>query len=501
MLELRGLDKSFPGVHALSDVSLRFAAGEIHGLVGENGAGKSTLMRLVTGLLEPDRGEVWFAGRRVRFRNARESMAAGIQLVQQEIQVIPESTVAENLMLDKLVTRGWGVLDWPAIHAQARKHLEVVGLPVPPETIAKTLSAAQKRLLQIAKALAARTRLLLLDEPTSCLGPHETAGLHALLRELKSQGIALIYVTHKLEEVFALCDRVSVLRDGHHVGTHPVAGLDHDRLVRLMVGREVRDDRVGLRPVSGAPEMLRVEGLTRRGRAHDISFTLRAGEILGCYGLVGSGRTETARLLIGDDRADAGRVWVRGKPVALRSVTENVRRWRLGYVSEDRKEEGLLLDFSVLANLTLTVWERLVNRWTRRIDPARERALGRHWADRLSIQCGSLENPVRNLSGGNQQKICLAKWLAADCEILIIDEPTVGVDLGAKEQIHQVIRDLAAREGKAVLLISSDMPEMIRLAHRILVFRDRRIVGEVAGEGTSCRSAGEISEAIGHFLN
>ncbi|MCZ7639315.1 MAG: ATP-binding cassette domain-containing protein [Verrucomicrobia bacterium] len=204
---------------------------------------------------------------------------------------------------------------------------------------------------------------------------------------------------------------------------------------------------------------------------------------------------------MGDDRADAGRVWVRGQPVALRSVTENVRRWRVGYVSEDRKEEGLLLDFPVLANLTLTVWERLVNRWTRRIDPVRERGLGRHWVDALGIQCGSLENPVRNLSGGNQQKICLARWLAADCEILIIDEPTVGVDLGAKEQIHQVIRDLAAREGKAILLISSDMPEMIQLAHRILVFRDRRIVGEVVGGGASGQSAAEIGEAIGHWLN
>ena len=502
MLELRSISKSFTGLQALAEVSLRFSGGEIHGLVGENGAGKSTLLKILSGVYQPDSGSLALDGRPVRLRDCYDALRRGICIVHQEIQVIPESTIAENVMLDKLPTRGrTGIVDWSAANRRAGEFTSLVGLGLPPSTVVKDLSAAQKQLIQLAKALAANARVLLLDEPTSSLTEHEARELQRILLRLKSQGVAIVYVSHKLEEVFALCDRVSVLRDGRHVGTKPAAEFTPATLVKLMIGREAPNQRLGaLRPDRNR-EALRAEHLTRRGKVHDVSFTLHPGEILGFYGLVGAGRTETARLIIGDDVPDSGEVFVHGRRARIRGIQDSLHLCRIGYVSENRKEEGLLLDAPVGDNITITVWKRLRHWLSRRINPTAERAIARDLARSLAIKCAGLDQATRYLSGGNQQKVCMAKWLAADCDILIIDEPTVGVDIGAKEQIHRLIWDLAVVQGKAVILISSDLLEIIKLASRILVFRDKRIVGEISDLDAPNRAVGEISQAIGQFLN
>jgi len=502
MLELKAVSKRFPGVQALDGVSLSFAPGEIHALVGENGAGKSTLIKIVTGLTSPDEGEIFFEGRRLCFQSYRDSLAQGIDVVSQEIQVIPESTVAENIMLDKLITRGkTGLIDWPAVNRAAAKALDIVGLPLPPETVIKSLSAAQKQLVQIAKALAAEAKVLLLDEPTSSLTEHEARTLFGILRSLREKGQTVIFVSHKFEEVFALCDRVSVLRDGRLVGTRRTEELTPADLVKMMIGRDIVQTRPAGPAASLGPEMLRAEHVVRAGKVEDANFSVRAGEVLGFYGLVGAGRTELARVLIGEDELDGGAVYVRGQKARIRSLADSLERHRIGYVTENRKEEGLFLQSPVRTNITVTVWNRIVRRLTRAVSRSRESAIARRMVDDLDIRATGPDQKTEELSGGNQQKVCLAKWLAADCDILIIDEPTVGVDVGAKEQIHRLIWDLARRKDKAIILISSDMPEVILLSTRVLVFRDRRIVGEVGGLDDGTRTYAEVSAEIGRYLH
>ena len=501
MLELRSITKEFPGVKALDGVSLRFEPGKIHALVGENGAGKSTAMKLITGIYQPDAGEILYQGQPLHFRSYRDSLRMGIDIVHQEIQVIPQSSVAENIMLDKLPTYGsTGIVNWKMLYQVARQFMDKVGLSIHPSTPMKLLSAAQKQLAQIAKALAADAQVLLLDEPTSSLTRHEAAKLFVLLRELKSAGKTVIFVSHKFEEIFSLCDCASVLRDGRCVGTSPIADLNTDSLIRLMIGRDFQLKQLGKSSVDGSREVLRAENIVRKAKAAGISFKLHEGEILGFYGLVGSGRTELARILIGADRVDAGAIFVRGKQVHFRSVRESLHLHGIGYVTENRKEEGLLLKSSIQTNITLTSLGSLANRFTRRINPGRERTLSERMVRELNIRTPSIYQKVEKLSGGNQQKVSLAKWLSRDCGILIIDEPTVGVDVGAKEQIHQIIWSLAKTQRKAVIVISSDMPEIIRLASRILVFRNHRIVGEVPDVDMPGRTLEEVSSEIGKLL-
>jgi ribose transport system ATP-binding protein len=501
MLELRGIRKRFPGVQALDGVSLRFEPGEIHAVVGENGAGKSTLIKVATGIEQPDEGGLFYDGAPLRLRDYRDSLARGIDVVSQEIQVIPESTVAENIMLDKLITRrGSGIVDWRAVERVARRYLDLVGLALPPDALVRNLSAAQKQLIQIAKALSADARVLFLDEPTSSLTEHEAGNLFRILGDLRARGVTIIFVSHKVEEVFALCDAVSVLRDGRHVGTRRTADLGPGDLVRMMIGREVAEARLGRLDVNRDREMLRAEHVVRKGKVEDASFTLFEGEILGFYGLVGAGRTELARVLVGEDGLDGGALYVRGAKTRIQSVADSLERHRIGYVTENRKEEGLLLQSPVTTNITITVWPRLRGRLSRAISRARELSLTGRMIRALDIRTTGPYQRTEDLSGGNQQKICISKWLAADCDILIIDEPTVGVDVGAKEQIHQLIRDLARNERKAVVLISSDMAEVIKVASRILVFRDHRVVGEITDVDGETGTYGRVSAAIGRYL-
>ncbi len=500
MLELQGITKSFGAVRALRGVDLTFRPGEVHGLLGENGAGKSTLLKIITGVHRPDAGTVRLAGTSVTFRSVRESQAAGIRLVHQELCVIPDASLAENLFLPDLRRSALGLVRWDDLLAEAEPHLQRVGLDLPPDTLARGLSAAQKQLLQIAQALSTQARYLFLDEPTSCLTEHEAARLFTLVRRLREEGVGIVFVSHKLEEVFALCDRVSVLRDGTFIGSSPLAALTPPDVIRWMIGRDCQVDHLGpLAPHWDKP-VLTVRELVREGPPNRASFTLHRGEILGFYGLIGAGRTEVARALIGADPRRAGSAQLQGQDFSPRSVGECLKKFRVGYVSENRKESGVFLFDGVERNLSLPALTRLPAALARLVSGARERKLAAHWAEALAVKTDRLETPVGHLSGGNQQKVSIGKWLAADCDVLIIDEPTIGVDVGAKRQIHQLLWNLAAREGKSLIVISSDLAELVALVNRLLVFRSGHIVGEVRDIDRGPKSYAQVTQELAPFF-
>lgn len=501
MLELRGVTKVFPGVRALDTVSVQFHPGEIHALLGENGAGKSTLIKIISGIHQPDAGEIVYEGDRLHFHNFHDGLEAGISIVSQEIQVIPESSIAENIMLDKMITYGkTGIINWKRINEVAQTYLEMVGLDLPPSTIIRDLSAAHKQLVQIAKALASNAKILLLDEPTSSITEHEADTLFHLLRDLRTQGVIIIFVTHKLEEVFAVCDKITVLRDGQCVGTVRRDEVDTHALVTMMIGRETLDESFGVLEIDEQDVVLEAKHLYKKDKAHNVSFQLYNGEILGFYGLVGAGRTETARLLIGEDTLDRGEILIQGQRARIKSVSDSLYRYNMGYITENRKEEGLLLNSPVKTNIAITIWNKIVHPVFQAISPGKETHLAQRMVDTLAIKVTGVNQITENLSGGNQQKVSISKWLVAGCDILIIDEPTVGVDVGAKEYIHKLIWDLASQDKKSIILISSDMPEIIKIASRILVFKDKQIVGEVTGLNTPARNYDRISKHIGHYL-
>lgn len=489
-LEATGIRKRFPGVLALDGVSLRLRPGEIHALLGENGAGKSTLIKILTGVYHADEGEITVNSIPVRFGSAREALAAGISVVHQERNLIPQFTVAENILLERLPTRGFQVVDYGRINREARPWMERVGLDVPPTGVVSELSVAQMQLVEIARALSLQTRILLLDEPTAAITPHEVGFLFRVLRDLRAQGVALVFVSHKLEEVFELCDRVTVLRDGRNTCTdEKLATLTEDQLVTFMVGRAEILVELPPKPAPGQ-SVLEVRDLATGAGAREINFELHRGEVLGVYGLVGAGRTELAKALVGEGKVTGGTILVRGRKANIRSLRDALERYRIGYVSEDRKQEGLILLHSVRTNLSITIWRRLraFGQWIR---GSVESAAVRPQVKQLDIRAHSLNQTVGTLSGGNQQKVSLGKWLAADVEILIIDEPTVGIDIKTKNALHELIWNLAAG-GKSILLISSDMPEVVRVSDRILVMRDHRIVGSI----TNSHRYAEVSEAI-----
>ena len=500
MLEIQHISKSFPGVKALADVSVTFTPGEVHALVGENGAGKSTLIKVICGIYAPDEGVVLLDGERQTLRSYSAALARGINLVSQEIQVIPKSTVAENIMLDKLgryVSRGR--LQWARINADAAKYTRMVELDIAPTALVGNLSAAQKQLIMIARALSSDARILVLDEPTSALTRHETQNLLGLLRKIVDSGVTILFVTHKLEEVLQVADKVSVLRDGHLIGTVPTLDLSKAEIVRMMIGREARTTSLGELHVDTSTVALEARDVTQYGCFNKVNFSLYKGEILGFYGLVGSGRTELAQILIGEARKDAGEVLIDGRPTAIHSMADSLYKHRMGYVSENRKEKGLILGASIKTNATVTVWNRMLNRW-RAIRLREEERTAQQYMGALEIRATGIDQQVISLSGGNQQKVSIAKWLAAECDLLIIDEPTIGVDIGAKEYIHQLIWNLAEQAGKSIILISSDMPEIINVARRILVFRDYKIVGEVRNDGLVSRPYDDVANEIGSYL-
>jgi ribose transport system ATP-binding protein len=482
VFEARGIEKVFPGVRALKGVSLTLLPGSIHALLGENGAGKSTLIKVITGVYRQSAGTLVLDGHPVAFGTPREAMAAGVGVVHQERNLIPRFSVAENIHLEQLAPHPLRAIDYAALNRSARRWLDELHLDIDPATPVSELSVARMQLVEIAKALSLQSRVLLLDEPTASLTGAEAETLFAILRRLRDQGASLVFVSHKLEEVQALCDRVTVLRDGANAcDSQPMASLGRQDLVRMMIGRNESGGSWRHRDTRDRPVALALTGVATSVGHRDIDLTVRRGEIVGLYGLVGAGRTELAKAIIGRFAVTAGSVEVEGRPVRITSVADAIHRHGIGYVSEDRKGEGLILPHSVLDNAGVPIWRKLAGP-AGSLPDRRIRKAVLPYLRKLEVRTPSLSQTVGNLSGGNQQKISVAKWLAAGVRILIVDEPSVGIDIKTKAYLHDLLRELADA-GTAVIVISSDMPEIIALADRIVVMNDYRVEGEVANTG------------------
>jgi ribose transport system ATP-binding protein len=484
ILEMRGIDKSFPGVHALRAVDLDVRRGEIHGLVGENGAGKSTLIKILAGAYGRDAGEILIGGEAVDASSPSEMIGRGVAVIYQEPSLAPHLSVAENIFMGRLPTRRFGLVDHRKLAEDTAVVAERLGLDIDPTARAGTLSVARRQMVEIAKALSREARLIVLDEPSAVLADAELEGLVHVMRRLADKGVAFIYISHRLNEVFRITDRLTVMKDGRVVATERTANLDPDRLVRLMVGRDL--GRIyGDRPDRPAGDVaLQVTGLTRTGVFEGIDFAVRAGEILGIAGLAGSGRTEVLRAIHGADPIDAGTIRVFEREVAIRSPREAIALG-IGLLTEDRKADGLLLLQAVGTNVTISRMAEVAPAGV--IRAPRERRVVEGFIHRLAIRTPSASTRARNLSGGNQQKVILAKWLNAQCRILLIDEPTRGVDVGAKREIYALLRDLAAR-GTAIVMVSSELPEVIGISDRIVVMREGRVAATLdAREATEER--------------
>jgi ribose transport system ATP-binding protein len=474
ILTLNAVGKRFPGVVALRGVSLEIARGESHVLLGENGAGKSTLINLLAGVYSADDGEIVFDRQPYRPRTPTDAYRAGIRVVHQELSMLPQMTVAENLLFESLPRRH-GLVNYRETNRRAAALLDEVGLDVAPTMVVGRLGVAQMQLVEIAKALCYESKLLILDEPTATLTSKEVERLFEILRRLKARAVTILYISHRLQEIAEIGDRVTVLRDGQLVATRPLAGLTIPDIVRMMVGRSIQHEHAFRADVAPAGEALRVEGLRRNAKSPEVSFRVAKGEIVGVAGLVGSGRTETARALFGADPKIAGEIYVEGERVEVSSPREAVRSG-LGLMTEDRKGQGLLLIMSCAENITITDLKKISRHGI--LEREAERSAATRLVRDLRIKTPSIDQTVRNFSGGNQQKVVIAKWLFRGSKVLICDEPTRGVDVGAKAEIYDLLWDLAA-EGRGILFISSDLPELIAISHRIIVFANGRIVGEV----------------------
>jgi rhamnose transport system ATP-binding protein len=471
--EFRGVSKRFGATQALDDVSLVLGAGETHALVGENGAGKSTLVKILAGIHQPDSGSLWLNGEEIQIPGPAQSRALGIAVVHQEPRLFPDLTVAENVFIGHTPSGRLRTIDWGAMRRAAQAlftELDVrfdVGAPV------RGLSMADQQLIEIAKSLSVDARVLILDEPTASLSAHEVERLFTIVRRLRARGVSILFVSHRLDEVFELCDRATVLRDGRHVITTDTSALTTADLVRHMVGRAV-----SLFPKVEAPigeVLLEVRGLSKTGEFRDVTFSVRAGEIVGLAGLVGAGRTEVARVLFGIDRADGGEVLLSGNPVAFESPSAAMHAG-VAYLPEDRHQEGLVLDFSIAQNVTLPILPRLFPRLLLRAST--EHKVAREYTEQFNVRMTGVDQLVGALSGGNQQKVVLAKWLASRPTVLILDEPTRGIDIGAKVEVHRIVSELAA-SGLGIILISSDLPEVLAMSDRIIVLHEGRITAEI----------------------
>jgi ABC-type sugar transport system ATPase subunit len=487
LLRVAGIGKRFGGHQALRGVTLDLFAAEVHAVAGENGAGKSTLMAILSGALRPDEGELVWDGRAVSPRSVRAAQALGIGMVHQEPQLVPSLSVEENVALGRLPERGpLRVVDRPALRAAARRALEPLGAPVAPGALVSSLRLADRQLVTIARALHVGARLIILDEPTSSLAAAEVEGLFAVLRRLREQGVALVYISHRLEELRALADRVTVLRDGQVVTTARMADVSDDDIVRAMSGRELLAADATAASAAAAGVRLQVRGLSQRGRLHGIDLVVRQGEVVGLAGLMGAGRSRTLRAIFGDAPRDGGTVQVSGAggARAVRTIAEAMAAG-VGFVPEDRRHQALVLTASVQENVGLVTPPGSLRRGL--LVRSVLRAVAARAVEALRIKTRALDTPVRVLSGGNQQKVVLGRWLGPEVRVLLLDEPTRGVDVGAKAEIHRHLRALAA-QGLGLLVASSELPELLALCDRIYVLRQGRVVGELAREQASAEA-------------
>jgi len=495
LLEMSGITKHFPGVLALDNAHLSVEAGECHALVGENGAGKSTLMKILSGAYRADAGLIKLDGETKHIDSPIAARRLGITMIHQELNLLPELTVAENIFLGHEVVRGpLGWLDKRAMEKRSQELLESLGQKLSGRALIKKISLAQQQMVEIAKALSVKSKIIIMDEPSSILTDRELHELFDLISRLKQQNVAIIYISHRLEEIFKICERVTVMRDGRTIQTEGTGKLNQDQIIRLMVGREIEQFFPSQHSHPGE-EILRLEAIEKAGKLHNIHLGLRKGEIVGLTGLVGAGRTELARVIFGADQPDSGRILLEGKPVSLRSPRQAIDLG-IGLLTEDRKTQGLILNMMLRENTTLARLSRLVKRGF--INVSAERSVTKKFIRDLLIKTPSTEQKVRNLSGGTQQKVVLAKWLFTESKILIFDEPTRGIDVGAKAEIYQLMWKLVS-QGIAILMISSELPEILKMCERILVMHDGEITGELKREEADQEKIMALAMGLNHL--
>ncbi|MBV8815501.1 MAG: sugar ABC transporter ATP-binding protein [Verrucomicrobia bacterium] len=486
LLRMMSIRKRFPGVQALDDAGLEVLPGEIHALLGENGAGKSTLIKILAGAQQPDSGTIEFAGQNVVMLSPHDAQRRGIATIYQEFTLAPNMTIAENVFIGREPGTGFFV-DWGKMAAETKAITQRLGLQMQPMAAVRNLSVAEQQMVEIARALSMKSRLIVMDEPTSALSLSEVDKLFRIARELKAQGLSIIFVTHRLEEVMEICDRYTVLRDGRLMGSGSISEITIDGIIRLMVGRQVKALFAHRDREIAGDVVLKVEGLNRRGNTQDqnatvladVGFEVRAGEILGVAGLVGAGRTEMARALFGADAFDSGRIIIDGQEVHIRSPKDAIGHG-IGLVPEDRKQQALFLALAVRVNLSMASHKRIL-RWGVFIDETAERTMVEEYRKKLNIRMASQDQLIANLSGGNQQKVTLARWLALRPKVLIVDEPTRGIDIVAKVEVHNLLFEMA-QSGIAVVAISSELPEVLAISDRIITMREGRVTGQIKRE-------------------
>jgi ABC-type sugar transport system ATPase subunit len=482
-LSVHNITKFFPGVRALDDVSVDFEKGTVHALMGENGAGKSTLGKIIAGIYTADQGTIRIEGEEVRPTDPLTAQKLGVAIVHQELAFCPNLSVAENLQLGSMPTRQ-GFVERRRLRERARELMREIGVDMDVDTPVAQLTTGQEQMVQIAAAVGVNARIIIFDEPTSSLSVHESEQLFSLMRRLKAKGATLIYVSHRMEEIFQLADTVTVLRDGRHVATEPVANLSREKLIRQMVGRDVLAHRPNHLDLAPGEEILRVENLSSMGLFENVGFSVRRNEIVGMAGLVGAGRTAVAKAIFGLDQRASGKIFIKGKPMASGNVNRSMKH-RIGYLPEDRKKEGLVLSMNISDNVSLPH----IDTFSRFgfVDHGRELQEVERLTKRLRVKAPSIESITAGLSGGNQQKVAIAKWLTRSCDLLIVDEPTRGVDVGAKAEIYQLLDEVTC-QGLAVLMISSELPELLSLSRRIIVMREGFVTGELPYEQFSQES-------------
>ena len=473
-IEMKGINKSFGQNQVLRDAGFVLDDGEVHALMGENGAGKSTLMKILTGVYTRDGGTVIVDGKEVTYKNPQEAEKAGIVFIQQELNVLFDLTVEENLFLGKEIKKGFGICDRKAMRAKAEEILKRLGVSIPTDKVMSGLSVGQQQMIEICKALMVDAKVIIMDEPTAALTQSETEVLFEVMQSLRKKGVSIVYISHRMEEIFELCDRISVLRDGTYIGTKKIPETNMNEIVKMMIGREI-GERYPKRDCAIGSEVFRVEELTKEGVFHDVNFSVKAGEVLGVSGLMGAGRTEIMQAIFGNLSYDRGSIFIGGKQAVIKNPLQAIEHG-IGFITEDRKTEGLLLEESIEKNVSLTNLERISGKGRVVISREKERGLVTKAIEELHIRCFGPGHECVNLSGGNQQKVVFAKWIYTEPRILILDEPTRGVDIGAKKEIYSIINQLAEK-GVAIIMVSSELPEVLGMSDRIMVVREGMVRG------------------------
>ena len=476
-LEMKNITKTFPGVKALDSVCFKVRKGEIHAIVGENGAGKSTLMKVLNGVYQSDSGQIFLNGQEVKIRNINEAQDLGISLIFQENNLIPQLSVAENFFLGQLPKTKIGLIDWKRMENEARSIFTQLNYEIDPKEMVVNLSAADKQMVEVARAISKNAKIIIMDEPTSSLTDVEIENLFAIIRNLKKNGTTIIFISHKMEEIFAIADSVSVQRDGQMIHTAPISELTADRIVELMVGRSV-DTEFPARKSEIGDVVLEARNLCRKNLIYNVSFSLHKGEILGFAGLVGAGRTELAETIFGEGRLSSGEIFLHGKKVSIRNTSQAIKA-SIGMLTEERKETGLALGATVRNNIIISKLKKVCLGGGLWISRRKANEAASRYVEELRIKTPSIHQTAYNLSGGNQQKIAIAKWLFSDADILIFDEPTRGIDVGAKHEIYNIMNRLAG-EGKSIIFISSELPELMGMSDRIVVMHEGHKKGELS---------------------